>query len=255
MKKKILLGIGIGFVVVVILVLVVVGFFLGDVVKTGMETVGPKVTQTTLTVDSVKVYPLLGTVNMNNFVLGNPQEYIAKASNCITVGKIAVSVAPLSALSDKMVVKNVEVHDAEIFFEGKLPLFTENNLKKIQDNVNAFVGTQQGKPAGTNAPAKPGEQKPAKKLEVDNFVITGAKVHFNGATLPLPDIHLTNLGTGTDGITPAELVEDVLSEVTAGTVKAVASSVGSAGKAVGDEAGKIGKTIGGWFKSDKKTTN
>jgi hypothetical protein len=115
------------------------------------------------------------------------------------------------------------------------------------DNVNAFTGGQ-AKPAGTNAPAKPAGEKPAKKLEVDNILITGATVRFNGATLPLPDIHLNNLGTGPDGITPAEVLRDVLSEITAGTLKAVAGSVGNAGKAVGDEASKIGKSIGDIFK-------
>ena len=50
MKKKILLGVGIGFVVVVVAAVVVVGFFLGDVVKKGMNAIGPKVTQTTFTV-------------------------------------------------------------------------------------------------------------------------------------------------------------------------------------------------------------
>ncbi len=54
MKKKILLGIGIGFLAVIVIVVIVVGFFLGDMVKAGMETVGPKITQTTLTVDAVQ---------------------------------------------------------------------------------------------------------------------------------------------------------------------------------------------------------
>jgi len=228
---------------------VVVGFFLGDAVKAGMETVGPKVTQTTLTVKSIHVSILTGSVGINNFVLGNPQEYLGKATNCITVGKIAVSVAPASLLSDKIVVKNIEVRDAEIFFDGKLPLFTENNLKKIQDNVNAFVGSQikpVGKPVGTNAPAA-GTPKPAQKLEVDNIVITGAKVYFKGVPIPLPNINLSNLGTGPEGITPAELVKDVLSEVTSGTVKAVVGSLGSAGKAIGNEAAKAVKSLGGLF--------
>ncbi len=241
MKKKILLGLGIGFVVVVILVLLVVGFFLGDVVKAGMEAVGPKVTQTTFTVESVGVHPLMGLVNLNNFVLGNPQEYIAKATNCITVGKVAISVAPLSALADKMLVKNIEVRDTEIFFQGN-PLGA-NNLKKIQDNVNAFVGTQP-KPAGPNAPAKAGEQKPGKKLEVDNLLVSGATVHFNGTTLTLPDIHLTNLGTGPDGITPAELFEDILTEVTTSTLKTLGSSLGG-------DASKIGKSLSDLFNKKK----
>lgn len=242
MKKKILLGVGIGFLAVIVIVFIVVGFFLGDVVKAGMETVGPKITQTTLTVDAVHISALTGSAGVNGLVLGNPEGY--KSPSAISVAKAAVSVSPFSVLSDKIVVKSVEVREPEITFEGN-PLGA-NNLKKIMDNVNAFAGT--GAQTGTNAAAQTGEKKPAKKLEVDDFLITGAKVHFNGATLPLPDIHLTDLGKGPDGITPAALVKEVLSQVTTATLKAVAGSVSDAGKAIGGEASKIGKSIGGLFK-------
>jgi hypothetical protein len=69
------------------------------------------------------------------------------------------------------------------------------------------------------------------------LLITGAKIHakFTGLiqqeiTLPLPDIHLTGLGTGPGGITAADLTKQVLSEITAGTIQAVASSVANLGK-------------------------
>jgi hypothetical protein len=84
--------------------------------------------------------------------------------------------------------------------------------------------------AGPGKTQQPGEPtKKAKKLQVDEFVITGGKISVaatmlggQGATLPLPEIRLSNLGQGPDGITAAELAEKVLSAVTAGTVKAVA---------------------------------
>jgi uncharacterized protein involved in outer membrane biogenesis len=244
MKKKILLGILIGFVAVILIVAIVAGFFLGDVVKAGMETVGPKITQTTLTVDAVHISALTGSAGVNGLVLGNPEGY--KSPSAISVGKAAVRVAPFSVLSDKIVVKSIELRSPEITFEGN-PLGA-NNLKKIMDNVNAFAGSPAAKP-DTNAPA---QTKPAKKLEVDDLLITGTKVHFNGTTLPLPDIHLTGLGTGPDGITPAGLTKEILSQITTATLKAVAGSVGDAGKAigksVGEEAGKLGQSIGGLFK-------
>jgi hypothetical protein len=255
MKKKILIGIGI-LLVLVLIGLLAVGYFLGDIVKAGMETIGPKVTQTTLTVGSVQVGILTGSGGVKDLVLGNPDEYKAKAPNAVSVGKAAVSVAPFSVLSDKIVIKSVEVRSPEITFEGN-PLTKNNNLQKIMDNVSAFTGGATAKPVEINAPAK-GPAKPAKKLEVDDFLITGAKVHFNGATLPLPDIHLTNLGTGPDGITAGDLVQKVLSEVTTATLKAVVESVSNlgkgaadatkdAGKAIGNEASKIGKSLGGLF--------
>ena len=243
MKKKILLGLGIGVVVVIVAVVVIVGFFLGDVIKAGMETVGPKVTQTTLTVGSVHVGILTGSGGVDNLVLGNPEGY--KTPSAISVGKAAVSVAPFSVLSGKIVIKSVEVRAPEITFEGNP--FGANNLKKIMDNVNALTGGTSAAPAGTNAPAPAGAPKPAKKLEVDDFLITGATVHFNGATLPLPEIHLTALGTGPDGITAGDLIKKVLGEITTATVKAVVSSAGDAGKAVGGEASKLGKSLGGLF--------
>ena len=239
MKKKIILGVGIGLVAVIGIAVVVAGFFLGDIVKAGMETVGPKVTQTSLTVGGVHVGVLTGSAGVNNLVLGNPDEYKAKAPNAISVGKAAVSVVPFSVLSDKIVIKSVEVRSPEIAFEGN-PLGA-NNLSKIMENVNAFTGGAEAKPAG--ATAQTGGNKPARKLEVDDFLITGAKVHFNGATLSLPDIHFTDLGKGPEGITAADLIKKVLGEITTTTVKTVASSVTDAGKAIGKDASSAVKGV------------
>ena len=247
-KKKILLGLGISIVLTLVIGILVVGFFLGNVVKLGMETIGPKVTQTSLTVSSVHVGILTGSGGVTDLVLGNPDEYKAKAPNAISVGKAYVSIAPSSLLSDKIVVKSVEVRSPEITFEGSPFPGGANNLTKIMENVNAFIGSSTPKTADTNAPAKTGAAKPAKKLEVDDFLITGAKVHFNGATLPLPDIHFSDLGKGPEGITAGDLVKKVLGEITTATVKAVVASVGDAGKAIGSEASKLGKSIGGLFK-------
>lgn len=223
--KKILVWCGLGLLALIVVAVVVVGLFLGGIVKTGVETVGPKLTKTSLTVGAVDLSVLTGSATVKNLVVGNPQGY--KAPNAISVGVAAVRIAPLSVLSDKVVIKSIRVEAPEITFEGN-PLGA-NNLKQIEDNVNAAAGAAPSparQPAKTAAPAKPG-----KKLEVDDFLITGAKVHFGtGPTLSLPDIHLTNLGAGPDGITPAELTKDVLNQVVSGTLKAVAKNAANLGK-------------------------
>ena len=255
--KKILIGIGIGLLVLVIVGVVVVGLFLGNIIKAGVETVGPKITQTTLTVNSVSVSLLGGSAGVNGLVLGNPEGY--KTAQAISVGKAAVSVVPGAILADKVVIHSVELRDVEITFEGSP--FGANNLSKIMDNVNALAAS--GK-ADANAPGSAGAKKPAKKLEVDDFLISGAKVHaqINAGivnkeiTLTLPDIHFSDLGKGNDGITAAELTKKVLGEITADTVKSLASAVNdlgkgatdavkNAGKTMGDNVNKIGKGLGG----------
>jgi uncharacterized protein involved in outer membrane biogenesis len=229
---------------------IAVGFFLGPIVKTGMETVGPKITQVSIKVDAVNLSLLTGSAEVKNLAVGNPEGY--KAPLAIHVGTAAVGVNPLSVLSDKIIIRSVRVEAPEITFEGNP--FSGNNLNTILKNVNA--ATKSGGPAATNTTARTA-QKPAKKLEVDDFLITGAKVNFNGVMLPLPDIHLTNLGKGSDGITPAELTRRVLDALTTATVKAVANT---ATEVVGKDLGKslntgvsnISKGLGGLF---KKSTN
>jgi uncharacterized protein involved in outer membrane biogenesis len=222
-----------------VVVLLVVGTHLGDIVKTVMETVGPKVTQTTLTVDNVNVSLLSGSASVKGLTLGNPEGY--KAPQSITVGNASVSLEPRSVLADKVVIHSIELKAPEITFEGN-PL-GENNLTKIMANVNAMTGPADR--AATNAPAAatPAEKKAGKKLEVDDFVITGATVHANitgllnqVVTLPLPDIHLTDLGKGTDGITAADLTQKVLNEITVQTIKSLATYATGVVKDAGNAA-------------------
>ena len=248
--KKILLIAGLGLLVLIVIGVITVGMFMGNIVKAGINTVGPKITQTTLTVNAVDVSMLSGSAAVKGLVIGNPSGY--KAPNAISVGVAAVSVSPMSVLSDKIVVKSVRVEAPEITFEGN-PL-GKNNLKQIEDNVNATAASFQS--SSTNQTAKT-NAKPGKKLEVDEFIITGAKVHLGtGTTLPLPEIRLTDLGKGPDGITPADLTKVVLGEVISGTLKAVAKDATNLGKGaenVGKEGvNKITTGIGGLF---KKSTN
>ena len=110
-------------------------------------------------------------------------------------------------------------------------------------NVNAV--TKGGGPASTNTTAKAAGES-GKKMEVDDFLITGAKVHVSltgmggkEMTLPLPDIHLTNLGKDNAGITAADLTRRVLDAITTATIKAVANATTDIGKGAGKaDAGK-----------------
>ncbi|MBU6410928.1 MAG: hypothetical protein KGR98_11140, partial [Verrucomicrobia bacterium] len=169
---------------------------------------------------------------VDGFVLGNPPGY--KTPNAISVGKAAVAVKPMSFLSSKIVVRSVAVEGPEITFEGGL---LSNNLKAIMDNVNGTA--QKGGPTVTNASGNP---KPSKRLEVDDFLITGAKI--NGSVrlpggreisvnnLRLPDIHLQNLGTGPAGITATELTRQVFARIVSATVNTVAAHAQSLGQGV-----------------------
>ncbi len=255
--KKLFLGVVIGLVVLIVVVVLGVGFFLDSIVKKSVETVGPKITQVAIKVDAVNLTLLNGSARVKGLVVGNPEGY--KTPQAISVGSAAVDVNPLSIFSDKIVVRSVRVEAPEITFEGGL---SGNNLSKIMDNVNAI--TKSNGPVSTNTTAKAANE-PGRKIEVDDFLITGAIVHVSltgmigkEMTLPLPDIHLTDLGKG-GGITATDLTRRVLSAITIATIKAVADAttdigktVGNlgkdAGKAAGQNVDKVTKGIGGLFK-------
>lgn len=233
-------------VVIILLVLVIVaaivaGFFLNPIVKESVETIGTKITKTSITLDAVNLSLLTGSAKINGLVVGNPEGY--KSTNAISVGTIAVGVNPFSLLSDKIVVRSLHVETPEITFEGGLG---GNNLSKILDNVNGTA--QNGGPVSTNAA---GQTNPSKKIEVDDLLIAGAKVHVlltglggKQMTLTLPDIHLTDLGKDGDGLTATDLTRRVLQEIISATIKAITSDSANLGKGAGKLIEGAGTNVG-----------
>lgn len=235
--KKILVRSLIVLVVLIIVAVVAVGFFLNDIVKKGVETVGPEVAKVSVKLDSVRLSVFSGSCNIKGLAIGNPEGY--KAPQAITVGLVKVSVSPGSLLSDKIVVKTLHVESPEITFEGGL---SGNNLTKILDNVDEFTGASTNKSAAT-------EKNAATKIQVDDLLITDVKVNViltglvnKSFPVVVPKIHLTDLGKNSDGITAAELTRQVLHAVIESVTKAVASGVTDIGKGATDAAKEAGKT-------------
>jgi uncharacterized protein involved in outer membrane biogenesis len=224
--KKIILGIGIGIVVLIILGVLAVSLFLDSAVKRGVETFGPQMTKVSVTLDSVNLSPLSGSGTIKGLVVGNPEGY--KTAQAISVGSATLSLKPGSLLSDKLVIRKMEVLGPEITFEGGLG---GNNLSRILANIEETTGG-----SDTNAAAEP-DEGPNQKLQVDEFTIKGAKVMVSvtgmgGKTVPvvIPEIHLTGLGQGEDGITVAELSKRVLKALEEGAAQAASAAVSELGK-------------------------
>jgi uncharacterized protein involved in outer membrane biogenesis len=247
MKKRIV-RILLGLVLLLVIIVVVAFVFIGTIVKTGVEKVGPRVAKVPMKLDSANISVFGGSGTLKGFVIGNPEGY--KTPEAIKVGTVSVSIAPASILQAKKHVRSIKVEGPEITYETDLK---GSNLGKILDNVSGSAEQDQ------KAPTKD-QQTSKTKLQVDEFIITGGKVHVAAAmlgstTVPLPEIHLTKLGEGPDGITPAELSKRVLSAVLDATTKAVAENAGKipdAGKALGtgasDQLKKAGSGISDLFK-------
>jgi len=253
--KKLIIGFSVAVVILAILGLVAVGLFLDTAVKRGVETVGPMLTKVDVKLDSVNLSLLSGGGKLKGLFVGNPSGY--KTPSAIQVGDASLAIAPGSIFSSKVVIRSINVQAPEITLETDLK---ENNLSKIVANLEAATG-------GSNASGASADKKAGKKLQVDDFLITGGKIHITvtalggqSATVPLPEIHLSSLGQGPDGITAAELTKLVLQAVEKEAVQVAARSVtdlsaanltkGLRKTATGAATG-VTKGLGGLFKKNQ----
>ncbi len=234
MKNK-LVKILVTLAVVAAVALVALFLSLNSIVKNGVTAFGPEVIKAPIQLDGVSISAFSGAGELRGLVVGNPEGF--KTPHAVKLGTASLQVKPASLLSDKIVVQSIKADGAEITFEGSLG---SSNLGKIQENVDAYVAALLGA-------AKDKQSAPGKKLQVDELIISNAKINLSltmlggkSATIPLPDIKLTNLGQGADGITPAEVIKVVTKEVMTQTTGAVTGFLSGAGKALLDGAKGLG---------------
>jgi len=240
--KKLILRI---LVVLVLLLVLAVGlsiYFLGSIVKKGVETVGPQITRTEIKLDRATLSLLSGSGRLKGLFVGNPRGI--KTESAMQVGSVRVGVAPGSVFSDKIHVREVNVEAPEITFEGGLK---GNNLSKLLDNVQAATGGSE------KSGAAPQSKAASRKLQVDDLLIRGGKINLSvdlsvlggkSATVPLPEIHLTGLGQVPDGISAADLTARILKEVLQKAIPAAEKAIANLGKGVTDSVKDLSKDPG-----------
>jgi hypothetical protein len=259
--KKIIFRLFVALLVLLALAFVAAGLFIGRAIKAGVEKYGSEYTKVEVKLDAASLSLFSGTGKLTKFVVGNPEGY--KSGFAISMETAGLSLKPDSVLGDKVVIKSIHVEAPEIAFEISL---TGNNLRKILSNLQETTGGGD-KAAPKPAEPQPASGKPAKKLQVDDFLIKRGKIHLRAntplgeksATVSLPEIHLTNLGQGPDGITGAELAKIVLTALESETAKIAASAIpqlesgaifmsNEPGKAGTNSLDKATKTLGDFLK-------
>lgn len=224
-------------------------FFLGSVVKAGVNKFGPSITQTKCELQSASISPLSGTGTLNGMVVGNPKGW--SENNLCSLGKIHLDVRPFSILGDHIVIDTIEIDAPEFNYETKLVASNVNDLLK---NIEESTG-------GGKAQTKPQKDGKPIKFEVKKFRLTNGKVRVGvgaaAVTLPMPPVELTDLGTKEGGITPDQLAFAVMRSVTASVVTASTQALqqigGTSGAAAAEGAKQIGSAIKGLFGGDKKS--
>lgn len=229
MKKIILLG-GAAVLVLLIGIIVTVILSIDSIIETAVNDFGPKITLTDVRLDSADIGIFSGEGKLNGLVVGNPVNRGFKPRNLFAMDQVRVAIDKNSLTSDTIVIKEVAIIAPKIAYE--LKDFSESNFDGLLKNIAQTTGGDSAaKKADEPAAESEGEAGASKKIIIENFVISGAEVTADmtgmpgeGMTLPLPEIHLTDIGKDEGGATPAETAEILVTAIYEGMQQAFADS-------------------------------
>ena len=180
-------------------------------VKRAIEHFGPEITGVSVTVRRVKLEPAEGKGSIAGLEVGNPAGY--KTPRSVTLGEMRLAIDFGTLTSDVVHLKELVIDAPAITYERGPG---GDNLGVIQKNLGAGGG------------AKKKSDAPGRKFVIDELRITNAKAHFSDTvTLPMPDLHLRDVGKKSNGATAADITRTVWDSI-AGNATNLASRAGDA---------------------------
>ena len=249
-----------GILVVLAIVFVALDLSLGKIVLKGVNAAAPGALGVPVTLQGSDISLMRGKAALSGLHVGNPEGF--KTAGLLDLGSVSVDIDNSTLLSDTIVIKEIAIDGLVVTFEKGL---RNNNLGALIDQLSA--GKEEPEPSGEGEAQT--AEKPGKKVVIEKLTISGSRMNFSvtglaaltgggSIPIPLPPITLTDLGKEKEGVTPIEVVEEILNAIASAATTAIsgagnllgegAGAVGAgasdAGKAVMDGASDAGKAIG-----------
>lgn len=175
----------------------IIMFRIGPTVENAVKTVLPEVFGTEVTIGSMNVLPLQGTVQLHDVKIANPSD---KYLNPIAAEakEIRFTIEIRTALSKTLEFKEIQIIDPVFNYEHR---HGRDNLDALHKNLTDYFAKR--KANKTEAERQASEENPHKAI-IDLFVVSQGKVNAKiirlpTATIPLPDIKLENIGKDING--------------------------------------------------------
>jgi hypothetical protein len=256
MKRGLLIGSGI-FVLAIIVTIVFLAASLDSIIKEAVEEFGPEVTKADVRLEEVEISPTTGEGALRGLMIGNPYGFATKSA--FELGAVAIKIDIDTITNDVIVIKEIDISAPNITYElGD----SGSNIDAIQKNVDAYLKTAEAPAAKEETSGYGGgggyveEESSGPKLVIENLYIRDGNVNVSATFLggkkmsvPLPTIHLKDIGKEEKGASPGEVAKEIFSAVGDGVTDAV-SGLGldklmdnEVTKAVGEGAKAAGKTV------------
>lgn len=259
---KSLFKIAIWLILLALLLVVILYLSAGKIVQHFAPDFISKITQTETTLGDVDISLFSGRVGFNNLLIRNPAGF--KNKNVFELGKLSVEFDPRSVLTDKVIIRKVQISGLNVSAETS-GTTGETNVVRIQNNVKKFFAedsVKEAKQEKVEKTAKTGASGTQKAVVVKELILDKSSasgyvlvpvVGAIGATIPLPDIHMQNIGED-----KRQTFEDVAliifnavdSEIADSSKKAIQQAMEDAQKKVKDAANDKIKSVTGGAISD-----
>jgi len=196
-----------GVLIIALLVAAVIGVYLlnniNAIIKSAVESEGPKVTGTEVLLNVVDINLGLESAGgeLKQFSIGNPAGFTQP--HVFSAETIRVAVDPTSLVGDVIVMKDITIEGIHFYAEQK---GLTTNLQALQKNLDAFMGPSTAAPAQSDEPVSETDVR----LMVQNLKFADSGLHlttekYGSFDLKLPSFELSNLGDKKVGLSPAQL--------------------------------------------------
>lgn len=196
---------------------------LDEIITATVQKVGSRMMLVDVTLQKTKLSLTSGRGEMDNLKVANPQGY--NTDYAVNVGKIALQVDTNTVIKNPTVIHEIFVEKPVLTYEIGTG---GSNITALQKNVEGSL-SRLGVNGGSATPAS--SQKPPKKFIIKDLVVRDGAVRvsatmFQGKTLdvPLPKIHLRDIGRKKGGATPNEIVVEIVDAVTKAATEAAMST-------------------------------
>ena len=198
-------------------------------VASAIRRYGPEITGVPVSLSGVSISLADGRATLRGLVVGNPDGF--KTKQALSLGEISMTLDMGSLTTDVIRIKELTFIKPEVAYEHAS---TGSNLDVLQRNVERSIARHRG---GTKTAQ---DSEPGKKLVIEHLYIKHGTVsvstdvlHGNVLSVPIPDLHLRDIGRKSNGATAGEAMQQILGPL----VQQVGTSVASLG------LNTVGKTI------------
>lgn len=218
MKKALIIVFAL--VVVVAVAIVYLYSSLDSIIKAAIEKVGSDLTQTEVVLNEVEISPTSGTGALRGFRVTNPSGF--SDDDAFRFDSVTVKIAISTIKSDPVVINEIVIDGPRIIYEfGN----GSSNLDTLKNNVQQQTAGSGGSSGASDSSGSDGPKIVIENLYLRNGVVgVTAPVLKQKMEVPLPTVHLKDIGKDGKGATPSEVTQKIIDAVLASATKAVTNA-------------------------------